>query len=385
MKRDYYEILETNRNASPDDIKKAYRRMALKFHPDRVTPEEKKEAEEMFKEISEAYEILSDQNKRALYDQYGHEGMKSAFGKGGFGWQDFTHFGDFEDIFSGLDDFFRGFGINGDIFGTGRRSGRRGGPRRGSDIQHTLEVTFEEAVLGIEKSVGISRRETCQTCRGSGAKPGTKEKSCSACQGRGRVNLVSGFFSIAQTCTKCAGSGKIIETSCQTCDGSGTTRQKRKITVKVPAGVDTGIRLRVSHEGDDGEKNGPRGDLYVVIQVKEHAFFRRHDNNILCETKMSFCQAVFGAEISVPTVGGTAKMRIPTGTPSGKVFRLRGKGAPNLLSGSSMRGDQLVRVSVDVPQHLNDEQKKILREFARSLGEKGQSKGFINKVKKAFT
>lgn len=383
-KRDYYEILGISKNATADEIKKAYRRAALKHHPDRVAPEKKKEAEEKFKEISEAYEVLSDSNKKATYDQFGHDGLKGAFGKGGFSWQDFTHYGDFEDIFSGLGDLFRGFGINGDLFGTGRGRSRRAGPRRGRDLEYELEIEFAEAALGTEKSVEISRYDTCATCKGSGAKPGTKDTVCSACDGKGQINRVSGFFSISQTCNECGGAGRVIKTPCQKCNGRGQVRVARKINVKIPAGVDNGIRLRVAHEGDAGIKGGPRGDLYVVIYVKEHHLFKRHNNDIYCDAKISFTQAVFGSEIDVPTVDGKVKMKIPQGTQSGKIFRLRGKGVPDLLSGSG-KGDQLVRVTVDVPQRLTEEQRKLLKEFAHTLGEKEppKSKSFMDKVKKA--
>ena len=384
-KRDYYEILGISKGASPDEIKKAYRNMALKYHPDRVSHDQKKEAEEKFKEISEAYEILSDPNKKSTYDQFGYEGLKGAFGNGGFSWQDFTHYGDFEDIFSGLEDLFRGFGVDAGIFGGGQARQRRTGPRRGRDMQYELEIEFTEAALGTEKTVEISRYDTCDICKGHGAKPGTKDTVCSTCNGRGQVNTVSGFFSISRACNECGGSGRVIKTPCQKCSGRGKVRVTRKIKVKVPAGVDNGIRLRVQNEGDAGERGGPRGDLYVVIYVKEDPFFKRHDNDIYCEIKVSFTQAVFGAEVDVPTVDGKVKMTIPQATQSGKIFRLRGKGVPDIFSGSG-KGDQLVRVRVEVPRRLTDDQKRLLEEFARTLGEskRAKPKGFMNKVKKAF-
>lgn len=382
-KRDYYEILGVDKNASPEDIKKAYRRAALKYHPDRVPPEEKKEAEEKFKEISEAYEVLSDSNKRATYNQFGHDGLKGAFGAGGFKWQDFTHFGDFGDAFGGLEDLLRGFGVDTDFFGTRTGRRRRTRPRRGRDIGHELKINFIEAALGTEKNIEVSGYDICSTCKGSGAKPGTKDVVCQTCKGNGQVSTVSGFFSISQTCNQCGGSGRVIKTPCQKCNGNGKVRVTKKIKVKVPAGVDNGIRLRIQAEGDDGERGGPRGDLYVTIYVKEHKLFRRHNNDIYCEAKISFTQAVFGAEIDVPTVEGKVKMKVPQGTESGKIFRLRGKGIPSLFSGSG-KGDQLVRVTVKVPQRLTDEQKKLLKEFAQTLGEKETAKGFIEKVKKAF-
>lgn len=381
VKHDYYEALGASKSASADEIKKAYRKMAFKYHPDKNQGD--KQAEEKFKEISEAYEVLSDVNKRSTYDQFGHEGLKGAFGKGGFDWQNFTHFGDLEDMFGGLGDIFESFGMGGDIFGSRRRGRTRRGPRRGRDIQYELEIDFIEAARGSEKTIEAQRYDTCITCKGSGAKPGTKNMVCPACDGMGQVITSTGFFNISQTCTECGGVGRVIKTPCQKCNGTGEERVRRKINVKVPAGVDTGTRLRVAAEGDAGEKGGSRGDLYVAIYVREHKFFRRHDNDIYYDAKISFTQAVFGAEIDIPTVDGKVKMKIPQGTQSGKIFRLRGKGIPSLFSAGG-RGDQMVRVSVDVPERLTDEQKRLLKEFARTLGENVSSKGFIEKVKKVF-
>lgn len=384
-KQDYYETLGIGKKATYDEIKKAYRRLALKYHPDRVSQEKKKESEEKFKEVSEAYEILSDSNKKATYDQFGHEGLKGAFGRGGFGWQDFTHFGDFEDIFSNLGDFFSNFGVDTDIFGTGFGRRARRGPRRGRDIEYDLEIELTEAALGTEKTIEISRYDTCGACKGTGAKPGTKDTVCSTCDGKGQINRVSGFFSISQTCNECGGLGRVIKTFCPDCAGRGKKRVVRKVKINVPAGVDNGVRLRVGREGDAGDKGAPRGDLYVAIYVKKHHLFKRHDNDIYCDIKVSFTQAVFGSEVDVPTVDGKVKMKIPQGTQSGKVFRLRGKGLPNLFSASG-KGDQLVRMNIDVPQRLAEEQKNLLREFARTLGEKSQTvkKGFVDKMKKTF-
>lgn len=379
-KRDYYEILCVSKTADLEEIKKAYRKLAIQNHPDRNPGN--KEAEERFKEISEAFEVLGDSNKRATYDQFGHEGLRGAFTGGGFTWQDFTHFGDFEDIFSGLDDFFRGFGMGGGIFDSG--SGRtRKGPHRGSDIQHEVNLEFLEAALGIEKSIEVSSYEVCDTCKGSGAKPGTKETECLTCRGRGQISVSSGFFSITQTCQKCGGSGRVIKTPCAKCNGYGKVKDIRKIKVKIPAGVDTGTRLRLAHEGNSGDKGGPRGDLYVFINVKAHEFFKRQDHNIYCETKITYTQAVFGTDIVIPTLDGKVDIKIPSGTQSGKIFRLKGKGVPDLFSGAA-KGDQLVKVNVDIPQKLTDEQKKILKDYARALGEETVSRGIIDKVKKAF-
>ena len=374
-KRDYYEVLGLGKGAGAEEIKKAYRRKAFKHHPDKNHGD--KTAEEKFKEISEAYEVLSDPNKKAAYDQYGHGGLKGSFGGGGFEWQNFTHFGDFEDIFSGLESFF-GTGT----MGSGRR---RRGPSRGKDVSYELGVEFTEAALGTEKTIEIPRQETCTTCKGAGAKPGTKDTVCSNCGGRGQISTSSGFFSISRACHACGGSGRVIKEPCQRCRGRGAVKQNRRIKVKIPAGVDDGVRLRVSHEGDAGEKGGPRGDLYVSIYVKKHNFFKRHDSDIYCEIKISFTQAVFGSEVEVPMLDGKITMKVPRGTPSGKIFRLRGKGIQSIFSHAS-RGDQLVRAQVDVPERLTEEQKKLLKEFARTLGEPegAKTKSFFEKVKKTF-
>jgi len=381
-KRDYYEILGIQKNAEVEEIKKAYRKLAIETHPDKHQGD--KAAEERFKEISEAYEVLSDTNKRATYDRFGHEGLKGAFGGGGFSWQNFTHFSDLEDIFDNLGDLFRNFGGSADIFGQGR-SRRRRGPARGRDIMQEIQIDFLEAALGTEKNVEIYRYDACPTCDGSGAKPGTKDTICKACAGQGQVNTVSGFFSISRTCSTCGGSGRVIETPCQRCAGKGKVRVKKKIKVKIPAGIDTGMRLRVAGEGDEGEKGGPRGDLYVFINVRKHRFFKRHDNNIYCEVKISFTKAVFGSDIEVPTIYGKNRLKIPSGTQSGKIFTLKGKGVPDLVTRGG-KGDQLLRVVVDVPQDLTEEQEAILRGFAKTLNEEVPSKkdGFIQKVKKVF-
>ncbi|MFH1594062.1 MAG: molecular chaperone DnaJ [Candidatus Omnitrophota bacterium] len=379
-KRDYYEVLGIDKSASADDIKRAYRKLAFKYHPDKNHGDKK--AEEKFKETSEAYEILSDANKKATYDQYGHDGLKGAFGGSGFSWDNFTHFGDFEDIFSSIGDLFGA----GDIFGT-RTGSRRGrtGPRRGRDLGYELEITFEEAALGTEKSIEVTRNEECSTCKGSGAKPGTKDSICSACQGYGQVSSASGFFSVSRTCDQCGGAGRVIKTPCKECSGAGNTRQAREIKVKIPAGADNGTRLRVGQEGDDGQRGGPRGDLYVSIYVRKHPVFQRHENDIYAGVNISFTQAVFGSQIDVPTIEGNVKMRIPEGTKSGKVFRLRGKGVPDIFHNSG-KGDELVKVSIDVPERLTDEQRRLLKEYASTLGEDSapKSKSFFDKMKKTF-
>ena len=377
-KRDYYEVLGISRNASAEDIKKAYRKLAFKYHPDK-NPGKEKESEEKFKEVSEAYEVLSDSRKRATYDQFGHAGMEGAFSGGGFNWSDFTHFDDLRDIFEdfNLSDIFGGFGES--IFGTA--SGRRG-PRRGASIRCQLELDFMQAASGIEKTITINRAELCSTCKGSGAKPGTKNKTCPECRGSGQIMMSSGFFSISRTCSRCKGEGTLISSPCLKCSGSGKTKVARKIKVRVPKGVDTGTRLRISGEGEAGTKGGSRGDLYVDIYVKPHELFERSGDDILINVPITFPQAVFGTEIEVPTLDGNIKMKVPAGTQSGKIFRLRGKGFPHLhLYGS---GDEHVRVFVEIPQSLDLEQTKILREFAKTLG--GESspmrKSFLERLKK---
>ena len=276
-KRDYYEVLGVSKTASGAEIKRAYRKLAVKYHPDKNPGN--KTAEEKFKETSEAYEVLSDSQKRATYDQFGHAGLEGAFKGGGFGWQDFTHFDDLRDIFGdwGVGDILRNFGIDMDFFGTGRARTRRG-PARGADLEYELQIGFNEAAFGTQKAVRVPRYEVCGNCKGDGAKPGTKRIKCAACDGRGQVNTVSGFFSISRTCDRCRGEGAVIKTPCPECNGLGRIKVKRKITVKVPAGVHTGMRLRMSGEGEVGLRGGPRGDLYIYIDVEEHPLF---DYNIL--------------------------------------------------------------------------------------------------------
>lgn len=387
-KRDYYEVLGLSRNAAGDEIKKAYRNLALKYHPDRVPPEKKKEAEERFKEISEAYEVLIDAKRKANYDQYGHAGVEGAFRQGGFTWQDFHHFEDLKDIFGEFDlsDLFGRFGFGEDIFGGifGGQTRTQRGTRRGSDLQYELEITLEEAAFGAEKTVSIPRYEACDECGSSGARPGTKKERCQTCGGHGQVISQSGFFSVAQTCPRCGGMGEIVKTPCPACNGKGRVKAKRNIKVKIPAGVDSGSRLRVHGEGEAGERGGGRGDLYIVIYVKPHEIFERHESDIFCEVPISFVTAVFGGEIEVPTLEGKVMMKIPSGTQSNKVFRLKSKGATNLHAYG--RGDELVRVQVEVPVGLTQEQKRILKEFANASGEEAGplSKSFVEKMKRLF-
>jgi len=386
-KRDYYEILGISKGASADEIKKAYRNLALKYHPDRVAPEKKKEAEEKFKEVSEAYEVLMDPQKKSVYDQYGHEGVDNSFKQGGFTWQDFHHFDDIKDIFGEFDlsDLFRGFGVGGDIFGGsyGARQGR-GGSRRGSDLEYEMAIPFEEAAFGTEKTISIPRYEACDECGGSGAKPGSKKERCPACDGRGRVSTSNGFFNIVRTCDRCGGEGVLIGTPCPACNGRGRIKTKRNIKIKIPAGVDSGSRLRVHGEGEAGEKGGGRGDLYILLNVQPHEIFERHDADIYCEVPIKFTTAVFGGEIEVPTLEGRIKMKVPAGTQSGRIFRLRGKGMAHLHDYG--RGDQLVKVQIDVPTDLTLEQKRLLKEFAKASSEYSGplSRSFLEKMKKVF-
>ncbi|MCG0277563.1 MAG: molecular chaperone DnaJ [Thermanaeromonas sp.] len=382
-KRDYYEVLGVSRDASAEEIKKAYRRLARQYHPD-LNPGNK-EAEEKFKEVQEAYEVLSDPEKRARYDQFGHAGL-GADGAGpgpDFGGFDFgtasADFGTFGDLF---DMFF------GDPFGTRRRAG----PQRGADVRLDLDISFEEAAFGTEKEVGVPRLERCPDCGGSGAAPGTYPVDCPTCQGTGQVRYSQrtplGHFQTIRTCPQCRGTGTIITSPCKTCRGRGQVQRTRKIKVKIPPGVDTGARLRLAGEGEAGERGGPPGDLYVYINVRPHPIFRREGFDVICEIPVSMVQAALGDEIEVPTLDGKVRLKIPEGTQSGTSFRLKGKGIPR-LNGTG-RGDQHVVVRVLTPRNLTEKQKEILREFARSYGwepserEKDQDKGFFRKVRDAF-
>ena len=381
-KRDYYEILGIQKGASADEIKKAYRNLALKHHPDRVSSEKKKEAEEQFKEISEAYAVLSDLQKKSQYDQFGHAGIDSRYTS-----EDIFKGADFGSIFEDL-----GFGgsIFGDIFenlgvfGGGYSSRRHGGARRGRDLEYEINISFEDAAFGAKKTINIARYETCDTCKGEGARPGTKKTKCETCGGRGRIMQSTGFFSIQQTCPRCRGEGSIIKNPCITCSGSGKVKISKQIEVNIPAGVDTGSRLRIAGEGEAGAKGGPRGDLYIYINVKEHAIFQRHGYDIICEVPISFPMATLGGEAEVPTLNGNVMMKIPEGTQSGKIFRLANKGIKR-LRGYGI-GDEMVRVIVETPTRLNSEQKRILREFEKACNGSVNplAKSFMDKVKKIF-
>jgi molecular chaperone DnaJ len=351
-KRDYYEIIGVARTANEQEIKSAYRKLALKYHPDRNPGD--KEAEDRFKEAAEAYAVLADTDKRHMYDRFGHAGLGGA-ATGGF---DPSVFTGFEDILGGLGDVF-GFG---DAFG-GRR---RGGPQRGADLRYDLEISFEEAAKGTETSVQIPRQEACETCAGSGAASGSKPSTCPQCQGRGQLRYQQGFFTVARTCGQCRGSGSIISKPCLTCRGAGRVQKERKLTVRIPAGIATGQRLRLNGEGEGGAAGGPPGDLYVVIIVQDHAFFQRDGNDLHCEVPVNFPTLALGGSIRIPTLdGGEEAYEIPDGTQSGATLRLSGRGMPD-VSGRG-RGDLLVTVKVVTPKKLSREQKKLLEQLAASL------------------
>lgn len=381
-KRDYYEVLGVKKSASLEEIKKAYRELALRYHPDRVPAEQKKEAEEKFKEISESYAVLSDAQKRALYDQYGHSGIDQKYA-----YEDIFKGADFSSVFRDMGDF--GFGSNlfdelfsdigFDIFGT-RQARSSGGRRRGRDLQVAVDVSLEEAASGTEKSITVPGYELCSTCSGSGAKPGTKKTSCPQCKGSGRTVVSSGFFQLAQTCSRCRGEGSILQTPCPTCRGEGRIKASRKIKVVIPAGVDNGSNLRLRGEGEAGSAG--RGDLYVVIEVRPHQIFERHNNDILTEINVSLAKAILGGEVEVPTLDGNVSMKIPQGTQSGRIFRLKSKGIPDLHSHTV--GDELVRVNVEIPRSLSPEQRRLIEEFARVSGEEMNKESLTDKIKKAF-
>jgi len=381
-KRDYYEILGVKKNATLDEIKKAYRELALRYHPDRVAHEQKKEAEEKFKEISEAYAVLSDSQKRALYDQYGHAGIDQRYT-----YEDIFKGADFSSIFEGLSDFGFGGGLFEEIFGDfgfdifGTRGTRRSRRSRGRDIEYSISIPLEDAYSGKEVTIQVPRYERCGVCSGSGAKPGTKKTTCPQCKGRGQVVMSSGFFQLAQTCNRCQGQGTIITTPCTNCSGEGRVRVSRKLQVKIPPGVDTGSSLRVRGEGEAGAES--KGDLYIIIDVKDHHIFQRHDSDIYAEINISMIKACLGTEVEVPTLNGRVMMKIPAGTQSGKIFRLKDRGMPQLRGYG--KGDELVKVNVSIPTNLTAKQKSLLEEFARLSGEEINSKGsFTDKIKQVF-
>jgi molecular chaperone DnaJ len=375
-KRDFYDILGVARNASDDEIKKSYRKLAMKYHPDRNP--DSKEAEDKFKEAKEAYEMLSDPQKRAAYDQYGHAGVDPNMGGMGGG----QGFGGFSDAFGD---------IFGDIFGGGAAGARggRGGPQvyRGADLRYSMEITLEEAAHGHETQIRVPSWSNCEHCGGEGAEPGTKVETCGTCHGAGQVRVSQGFFSMQQTCPRCNGSGKHIPKPCKKCHGAGKTKSQKTLEVKIPAGIDDGMRIRSAGNGEPGVNGGPSGDLYVEVHIKEHPVFERDGDDLHCQMPISFIDAALGGEIQVPTLSGKASFDVPEGTQSGKTFRLRSKGIKSLRT--SLPGDLYIHVQVETPVKLNQEQKDILRQLDESLKSGGskhnpQQKGWVDRVKDFF-
>ncbi len=376
-KRDFYEILGVGKNATDDELKKAYRKLAMKYHPDRNP--DSKEAEEKFKEVKEAYEMLSDESKRAAYDRFGHAGVDPNAAGGMGGGMGGAGFADaFGDIF-------------GEIFGgAGGGGGRRGGPQvyRGADLKYTLDITLEQAANGFDTEIRVPSWENCETCKGSGAKPGTKPQTCRTCGGNGAVRMQQGFFSVQQTCPTCHGSGQEITDPCVACDGVGRIRKNKTLQVKIPAGIDDGMRIRSAGNGEPGVNGGPSGDLYVEVHLKPHAIFQRDGEDLHCELTIPFTTAALGGDIEVPTLSGKGSITIPEGTQTGKTFRLRGKGVKGVRS--SYPGDLYCHVVVETPVRLTEDQKKLLRQFEASLGQGGEkhspkSDSWTDKVKNFFS
>ena len=372
-KRDYYEVLGIGKDASADDIKRSYRRLAMKYHPDKNP--DNAEAEGKFKECAEAYEVLSDTEKRQRYDQFGHDGLRGA------GMHDFSRM-NVEDIFSmfGLDD------ILGGVFGGGGRGrqARQAGPSRGYDLETTVKLTLNEVADGAERSIEFTRRDVCGECSGSGAEKGTKPSKCSTCKGTGQIARGGGFFQMVSTCPQCRGAGKVITEPCQKCKGSGQVPKKRLVNVKIPAGVHEGQAIRIAAEGEPGRNGGPRGDLYCYVKVKQHTFLERDGNSLIAIVPISFTQAALGATIEVPSLDGTQQLKVPAGTQYGSVFRIKGEGLPDIRT--HRRGDQLVQITVETPAKLNDKQEELLREFAKTENKRVSPKStkFFEKLKKQF-
>ena len=378
-KRDFYEVLSVGRDASERDIKKAYKRLAMKFHPDRNQGDDS--AAEKFKEVKEAYEILLDPQKKAAYDQYGHAAFEQGGMGGGGGFGGGGAGADFGDIFGD---------VFGDIFGGGRRGGGGGQSRaqRGSDLRYNMELSLEEAVRGVSKEVEVPTLVHCDTCHGSGAKKGSSPETCGTCHGHGQVQMRQGFFAVQQTCPTCHGNGKVIKDPCNSCHGKGRKQKTKTLSVKIPAGVDTGDRIRLSGEGEAGEMGAPAGDLYVQVHVKEHNIFERDGNNLYCEVPVSFSMAALGGEVEVPTLDGRVSLKVPEETQTGRMFRMRGKGVKGVRGGGV--GDLIVKLVLETPVKLSSRQKELLREFEESCGgdaankHKPKSEGFFNGVKKFF-
>lgn len=370
-KRDYYEILGLDRSASVDEIKKAYRKVAKQYHPDKNPGNS--EAEEQFKEACEAYEVLSDPDKRARYNQFGHEGVR--FGQGGFSYQNFTHFNDFEDIFSS---------IFGGMFGQQTRT-RRGGAERGRDLKVAISIELEDVIKGKDVEVALTRLETCDDCKGTGAKPGTKPKTCPRCHGSGTVSFRQAFFNINTTCDMCEGQGTVIDNPCATCSGRGRVNERAQVKVRIPKGIESESLLRVSGEGEVGPRNGPRGDLYIQVNVKPHDVFERHGDDLVCEMPITFAQAALGHEVEIPTPHGTSKLTIPAGTQTHTMFRVRNKGVPH-GGDERMMGDLYVRVRVLTPRRLTERERDLLKELAEINGEKTSgNRGIFSQIKDGFS
>lgn len=373
VKRDYYEVLGVAKTADGEEIKRAYRRLAMKYHPDRNEGEGKAEAEIKFKECAEAYEVLSDSTKRQRYDQYGHQGVGAS--------HDYAHM-DPNDIFSIFNDIFGGMGGRGG--GGGRQ---RGGPARGYDLEATVELTLTEVANGAEKTLEFERAETCEKCSGSGAKPGSSPVVCQTCGGRGQVAQqgFGGMFRMVTACPHCRGRGSVVKDHCPSCRGAGKVNKPRKITVKVPAGVHEGQAVRIAGEGEAGEQGGPPGDLHCHIVVKPHSIFGRQGNDLVCQIPISFATAALGGELEVPTLRGKGKLDVPSGSQHGEVFKIKGEGLPDLRNGR--KGDQLVQVLIEVPKKLTDKQKTLLKEFAgmEDMAHMPQKKSFLDKLKDAIT
>jgi len=369
-KRDYYEVLSVSRTCTEQELKSAYRRLAVKFHPDKNPGDAS--AEEKFKEAAEAYSVLSDAEQRRRYDRFGHAGVSSSAGAGNWG---APGFGGIEDILGDL------FGF-GDVFGGARGGGRRSTAQRGADLRYDLEISLEEAAQGMTAQLRIPRLETCDTCKGLGAKAGTQPENCSTCSGSGQVRYQQGFFSVARTCHVCRGAGRVIKDPCETCKGAGRVEREKQMEVKIPAGVETGSRLRVSGEGESGMQGGAPGDLYVVIHVAEHDQFERQGSNLYEAVPITFAQAALGADIMVKTLDGEEKLKVPTATQTGTVFRLRGKGMPAL--GGRGKGDLFVSVTVITPTSLSREQRKLLEQLAEVESKDLEDKGLVDKVRDIF-
>jgi len=373
-KRDYYEVLGVGKTASADDIKRAYRRMAMKYHPDK-NPDDK-EAEAKFKECAEAYEVLSNANKRQSYDQFGHEGLR------GSGMHDFSRM-NVEDIFSmfGFEDFFGG------IFGggRGRRPGRRAGPTRGYDLETTVELTLNDIAKGTEKTIEFTRQDSCSECGGTGSAKGSSPGRCPTCKGTGQVARGGGFFQMVSTCRQCGGSGQIITNPCKKCKGAGRVPKKRTVNIKIPPGVHEGQGIRVTSEGEPGRSGGPRGDLYCYVRVKPHKFLQRDGNDLVAVVPISFTQAALGTTIDVPSINGTKGLKIPPGSQYGSIFRIKGQGLPDMRTHRT--GDQLVQITVETPTRLNKDQQELLREFAKTENKRVSPKsvGFFETLKKHFS